>query len=229
MRALIVNADDFGLSAGVNHGIVLGHQVGIITSTSLMVCQPAAAAAAETAGRLPRLSVGLHVDLAEWHRDGDEWLVRYQFADPSDAAAAGVEVARQLALFERMMGRPPTHLDSHQHVHRQEPVRSLLRDRAAALGVPLRHESHVRYCGSFYGQGKAGEPYPETIAAAALAALVRAMPEGVTELCCHPASQVDRSWAYGKERLDEMASLCDPSVRDAVADAGVELISFAQV
>jgi predicted glycoside hydrolase/deacetylase ChbG (UPF0249 family) len=87
----------------------------------------------------------------------------------------------------------------------------------------------VRYCGSFYGQGKGGEPYPETIAPTALAALIRALPEGVTELCCHPASEVDRCWPYGRERLAEMASLCDPSVRHAVADAGVELISFAEV
>ncbi|MBI3874558.1 MAG: ChbG/HpnK family deacetylase [Verrucomicrobia bacterium] len=42
-RFLIVNADDFGLSAGVNRGIIEAHERGIVTSASLMVCQPAAA------------------------------------------------------------------------------------------------------------------------------------------------------------------------------------------
>jgi predicted glycoside hydrolase/deacetylase ChbG (UPF0249 family) len=229
MRALIVNADDFGLSAGVNEGVVRGHRDGIVTSTSLMVCQRAAAAAVEAAQRLPRLSVGLHVDLAEWERRGDDWVVLYQRADPSEQVSAGAEVARQLALFERMVGRPPTHLDSHQHVHREEPVRSLLREYAQRLDVPLRHESRVHYCGSFYGQGRGGISCPATIEPLALEGLIRALPDGVTEICCHPAAEVEPSWAYGQERLTELASLSDPTVIAAVRDAGVDLISFAEV
>ncbi len=56
MRRLIVNADDFGLSAGVNEGIVEAHVSGIVTSTSLMVDRPAAAGAAGLAREHPALS-----------------------------------------------------------------------------------------------------------------------------------------------------------------------------
>jgi chitin disaccharide deacetylase len=70
-RYLIVNADDFGLSEGVNRGIIEAAEKGIVTSASLMVRQPAAAAAAAYARKLDRISVGLHLDLGEWvYRNG---------------------------------------------------------------------------------------------------------------------------------------------------------------
>src|SRR5690242_9856069 len=101
MRRLVVNADDFGLSPAVNLGILRAHAEGIVTSTSLMVRQPAAEAAAEDARTVPALSVGLHVDLAEWEvRDG-EWCTRYRWVDPDDVDAVGGEVQSQLVLFER--------------------------------------------------------------------------------------------------------------------------------
>ena len=65
-RTLIVNADDFGLSPGVNAGVARTHEEGIVTSASLMVRQPAAEEAAAYARATPALGVGLHVDLGEW-------------------------------------------------------------------------------------------------------------------------------------------------------------------
>ena len=61
-RYLIVNADDFGQSDGVNRGIVRAHEGGIVTSASLMVRWPAAEEAAACARTHLRLSVGLHLD-----------------------------------------------------------------------------------------------------------------------------------------------------------------------
>jgi len=61
-RRLIVNADDFGLRAGVNRGIIEAHKNGIVTSASLMVNRPYAAEAADYARGHPKLSVGLHFD-----------------------------------------------------------------------------------------------------------------------------------------------------------------------
>src|SRR5215210_4893477 len=98
-RSLIVNADDFGLSDGVNHGILRAHDEGIVTSASLMVRQPAASAAAGEARRRPRLSVGLHLDLGEWaFRDGG-WSALYEVVPADDPAAVAGEVSRQLEAF----------------------------------------------------------------------------------------------------------------------------------
>ncbi len=64
-RYLIVNADDFGRSPGVNWGIIEAHGGGIVTSASLMLRLPAAAKVAAYATEHPDLALGLHFDLGE--------------------------------------------------------------------------------------------------------------------------------------------------------------------
>src|SRR5258708_3414128 len=111
-RTLIVNADDFGQSRGVNRGIIEAHERGIVTSASLMVRWPAAAEATASARNHPRLSLGLHLDFGEWAcRDGT-WVPLYCVVDESDATAVAAEVARQLDAFRTLVGRTPSHLDS---------------------------------------------------------------------------------------------------------------------
>jgi predicted glycoside hydrolase/deacetylase ChbG (UPF0249 family) len=232
MRTLIVNADDFGLCPEVNEGVVEAFEHGLVTSTSLMVRQPGAAAAAALAAAHPGLSVGLHVDLAEWVPDGDhEWRLRYQFADVADADAVRAEVAHQLELFVELLGRAPTHLDGHQHVQRDEVVARPLQALARQLGVPLRHHApDIRYCGEFYGQDARGRPYPEGTTVDQLVSIVRSLTDGCTELACHPGRGVtpDES-SYAVERDRELAALCDPAVREACRAAGVVLAPFAAV
>jgi predicted glycoside hydrolase/deacetylase ChbG (UPF0249 family) len=231
-RLLVVNADDLGLSPAVNEGILRAHAEGIVTSASLMVRGEAAAAAAAASAEHPRLGLGLHVDLAEWVCEGGEWRVAYEVVDCSDAIAVAAELERQLRAFRRLSGCEPTHLDSHQHVHREEPVRSIMGVRARELRLPLRHHGRVRYCGAFYGQGKAGAPQPESISPAALARLIAGLSEGVTELCCHPAAAVGAdavaALGYGRERVLELEALCDPGVRAAVERVGARLCTFPE-
>ena len=227
-RFLIVNADDFGLSAGINAGIIHAHEQSIVTSASLMVRWPAAAEAAALARSHPRLSVGLHVDLGEWTCENDQWRQVYAVVPNDDAPAVAAEISRQLETFHQLTGHAPTHLDSHQHAHNSEPVRSILLAAANRLGVVLRScDDRVRYCGSFFGQSDKGYPYPEGISVAGLLAVLRQLPEGVTELGCHPAAVADMASVYCAERVTECATLCDARVRAAVAAEGLELCSFA--
>jgi predicted glycoside hydrolase/deacetylase ChbG (UPF0249 family) len=227
-RRLVVNADDLGLSEGVNAGILRAHAEGIVTSASLMVRGAASREAVAAAAAHPCLALGLHVDLAEWVCEDGAWRACYEVVDTADADAVAAELERQIEAFRELTGREPSHLDSHQHVHREEPVRSIMGRRAKELRVPLRHHGRMRYCGAFYGQDHAGGPLPEAIGPAALAALIVALPEGATELCCHPAARVDPTHAYGPERLRELESLCDPGVRAALDRAGVRLCTFAE-
>lgn len=119
------------------------------------------------------------------------------------------------------------YLDSHQHVHRSEPVRSVLRDLAGQLGVPLRHFSDdVAYCGDFYGQIRDGTPYPEAISVDGLIETLSALPAGLTELACHPGLDEGLDSMYVRERATEVAALCDERVRVAVGQLGIELRSF---
>lgn len=227
-RFLIVNADDFGKAAAINDGIRGAHQGGIVTSASLMVHWRAATDAALYARSAPALSVGLHVDLGEWFYDGRHWVERYQVVDVNDHSAVAGEVVEQLGRFQALMGRAPSHLDSHQHTHRREPVRSLLLEFAHRLGVPLRHHSHVRYEGAFYGQSSRGEPYPQAITVEALLDIIDRLPEGWTELDCHPALEAVDD-VYGPERAQELETLCDPRVRSRLNAADVELRTFNDV
>jgi predicted glycoside hydrolase/deacetylase ChbG (UPF0249 family) len=227
VRLLIVNADDFGQSRGVNRGIIAAHERGIVTSASLMVRWPAAAEAADYARAHPALSLGLHVDLGEWMLRGEEWVPVYEVVPAGDAAAVTAEVARQLAAFRARTGRDPTHLDSHQHVHRSEPVRSVLAAFADELGVTLRHFSaQVRYCGRFYGQDADGSPIPDVLSADGLTRILAELPPGLSELACHPGDGDDLPTMYRGERAEEVKALCDPRVRAALVELGIELRSF---
>ncbi|MDQ3102668.1 MAG: ChbG/HpnK family deacetylase [Actinomycetota bacterium] len=228
-RILVVNADDFGRSPGVNSGIIRAHEEGIVTSATLMVRWPAAEDAAAYARR-GELSVGLHVDLGEWaYREG-EWQQLYEVIESESAEAIAAELQGQLERFERLVGRQPTHLDSHQHVHRKEPARTALLRSADQLKVPVRHLTPgIAYSGAFYGQDSIGEPMAEAISVSALIAVIEDLPAGVTELGCHPASADDHDTMYRRERLRELETLCDPRVRAALDRAGVTLRSFAQL
>jgi predicted glycoside hydrolase/deacetylase ChbG (UPF0249 family) len=227
MRYLIVNADDFGLSPGVNAGIVQAHEHGIVTSASLMVRQPAAEAAAAYARGRPALGLGLHVDLGEWaFRDG-HWHALYERVPPDDAAAVEDEVHGQLERFRKLVGRDPDHLDSHQHVHRREPARAVLESLAARLRLPLRGMGATRYRGEFYGQGEVGEPQLRLITVDALLAVIDSLEAGVSELSCHPGLTTEkeplRDTMYRHERNIEVSALCDRRVRDRLARGDIVL------
>ena len=230
VRRLIVNADDFGLSSGINRGIIEACERGIVTSASLMVRADAAKSAAEYARNGRRLSVGLHLDLGEWiYRDG-AWTPLYQVVDAEDETAVENEVRRQLDAFSDLMRQPPTHLDSHQHAHRDDPLRSIATRMARELDVPLRHFCPaVRYCGHFYGQTAKGEPMSEAIRVEALLALFRSLGAGITELACHPGYADDARTTYRGERANEVATLCDSRVRRLLSAERIELADFSSV
>src|SRR6476646_2113033 len=195
-RFLIVNADDLGLSATVNEGVFAAHRDGIVTSASLMVLRDDAAAAVEALPEYPGLAVGLHLETGE-------------------------DLRLQLDRFRDMIGRDPTHLDSHKHVHESDPGFGAAAEALAAeLGVALRNQA-IRYERRFYGR--------EAISPEYLIALIEALPPGWTEIGCHPAAGPVPSSSYDAERQVELRTLCDPRVREALNVTNVKLCNFAQV
>ena len=227
-RLLIVNADDFGLTHGVNRGIVEAHEHGIVTSASLMVNGTAADDAAGYARGRAELSVGLHVELSGSRASRLRRKNARPAEIPPDRAAA--ELDAQLDRIRNLVGRDPTHLDSHHHQHRAEALRPVFEDVASELGVPLRHlDPRIRFRGDFYGQTGTGAPEPEAITPEALVRLLEDVPDGITELGCHPGyADGLRSW-YRDERLQEVRSLCDPRVQAAIERLELRLVSFADV
>lgn len=221
-RALIVNADDFGYLPGVNQGIVDAHTKGIVTSTSLMVTGHAVEEALELARRHEQLGLGLHFDV--WGEDEREF-------DVADVAAVRDELRRQVERFVELVGRPPDHLDSHRHVHREAHLFDVFREQAADLGVPLRFDGTVAYVGHFYAQWEWKVTVLERISPETLCGLLRDMVgEGWTELACHPGYMpADTPTVYGREREVEVRSLCDPRVRATLEEQGIVPATFADV
>jgi chitin disaccharide deacetylase len=220
MKYLIVNGDDFGASPGINRGIIEAHCRGILTSTSLMVNACWSEEAAVLSRAVPDLSVGLHVHLMSEGKNPT--------ADYDDSCRA--ELHRQLSYFHELVGRPPTHIDSHHNIHRQPRLLPHFLDLARQYRLPLREHSPVHYFSKFYGQW-GGETHLEQISVQSLVQMLQTeIHEGVTELSCHPGF-VDPDFAsgYSAERETELRTLCDPSISQVLAEQSIRLISFGDL
>jgi predicted glycoside hydrolase/deacetylase ChbG (UPF0249 family) len=222
-RVLIVNADDYGASPGINEGIAEAHARGIVTSTSLMVTGAAAEDAVRLARAHPALAIGLHWDL---DAEGPEPTVEL-----GDAGAVRAELARQLVAFHELMGRPPSHVDSHHHIHREPDVIRVARELVAPLGVPLRGDGRVTYVGGFYGQWESGVTDLHHVSPEFLIWILRnEVGKGWTELGCHPGHiRGDFSSPYLLEREAELATLTDPWVSAEIRTLGIRLASYAEL
>lgn len=153
MGQLIVNADDFGLTAGVNRAILELHQAGVLTSATLMARAGATAEAIEIARSTPSLGVGCHVVLV----DGDPVLPAVEIPSLIDtstghfystlraflprlftgrirAAEIEAEAGAQIRLLQSR-GVRLTHIDTHKHTHMFPNVLRPILRAAFACGI----------------------------------------------------------------------------------------------
>jgi hopanoid biosynthesis associated protein HpnK len=171
VRRLIINADDFGLTAGVNRAIVEAHERGVVTSTTLMANGQAFADAAGLARSRPRLGVGCHIVLV----DGAPLLDRTEIGsllDGESNPSGGPRFREGIASFgaRALLGRlseneieaeaaaqirklqaagiPVTHIDSHKHTHLFPRVLRPLLRAAASCGVTAIRNPFERIRGS---------------------------------------------------------------------------------
>lgn len=167
-RYLIVNADDFGISAGVSRGILEAHERGIITSTSAMVNLPDTPAFIRRAQQeAPRLGIGLHFTLSFGKPisppEGVASLVTVEgrfcstyetlqeMAKGFRAEDLRTEFTAQFNRFVEIAGRLPDHLNSHHAITYTQPdAYDVLRELAEQHGLPIRNE------GWFLGVGQGG-------------------------------------------------------------------------
>ena len=252
MKRLIVNADDFGRTRGVNAGVLEAHRFGIVTSATVMVLEPAAEeGVSEASRRAPGLSFGLHVVLTGGGLPAspperipsllvDGRFARFPADLPPGLAAEEVsrEIEAQIFLFEKMAGRPPSHLDSHHHSALHPSIEPIFADAARIRGIPVRASTPAsrtslraagtrtpdRFVDAFYGDGANAEN---------LRAILLGLTDGeTTELMCHPGRADERLLAgssYASEREREVALLCDPELKTLLAEQGIELVSFREL
>ena len=153
MKRLIVNADDFGLTAKINQAIMEAHLGGLISSTSLMANGEAFASAVALSRQAPRLGVGVHLNLTEGKpvapASGISSLINGQgffLRKPASLWRAMIsgrvskaDIEKELrAQIEKVLvaGIAATHLDSHKHVHALPVLGRMSIRLARQYGIP---------------------------------------------------------------------------------------------
>ncbi|XMB73064.1 carbohydrate deacetylase [Mycoplasmatota bacterium WC30] len=147
---LIINADDFGISKGVNYGIYDAHIYGVVTSTSLMVTMPEVKHALGLAKKIPSLKIGLHLNITFGQPitncksllkpNGNFYKpLENPNQDKFDEEEIYQEFLAQYNLFVKVMGKKPTHLDSHLYAHQkyEKGKRAVIR-LAIEMDIPVR-------------------------------------------------------------------------------------------
>ncbi len=137
-RAIILCADDYGLTEGVSRAILELIDAGRLSATSAFATMPSwPELAHELAARRGRVGIGLHLDLTQRPFGGvmpplalRQLMIR-ALSGRLEASALRAEFERQFDAFEDALGAPPDHVDGHHHVHVLPVVRDALRDALA--------------------------------------------------------------------------------------------------
>lgn len=232
---MIVNADDFGFTRGVNQGIVEAHTRGILTATTLMAEGRAFEHAVELARANPTLDVGVHLVL--WP-DGDLPQRLPSFLRRALSLSTVEVEALFAAQIQKVMaaGITPSHLDTHKHTHILPHVwkamvavaeRFKIRWIRSRLLPGSRRPATLRHTDHFVGVRLTGKMTQSSLSTA----LSKLRP-GVTELMCHPG-HCDADLEAAPTRLKwsrqvELEALTAPETRALLVENGVELTNFRQ-
>jgi predicted glycoside hydrolase/deacetylase ChbG (UPF0249 family) len=231
MRRLILTADDFGASDGVNAAVERHHREGLLCRAGLMVDGPAAEGALRVAAANPALRVGLHLVLAEDGpgRAGLRWAVCPDARREMEGAVAG-----QFRRFAAT-GLPPAWWDGHFHLHMHPlAMRAAIRVAVAAgfretrlvgaaggggwaaaafAALSLHHARRLRAAGIRWAPRVFGLGITGAATTDAVERVLRRLPEGVSELYFHPGAEPEE-WDYAR-------------LRRVIAEEGIELVASA--
>ena len=154
LRSLVVNADDLGLTVGVNNGIFDAHDRGVLTSASVFANARATEDALARALRRPLLGVGCHLTLVDGQPTLPATRVPSLIEDDGRfppswkpfivscllGRVSLPEVERELtAQIDRVRsaGVTLTHLDAHKHVHAYPPIFAIVTRLAERFRIPV--------------------------------------------------------------------------------------------
>ncbi|WP_400244205.1 chitin disaccharide deacetylase [Niallia sp. JL1B1071] len=174
MTKVIINADDFGLSRGVNYGIIDAHLKGIVTSATMMMNAKATKHAVSLAKDTPSLKVGVHLVLT-WGRPlledvpslvdeaGNFKKQIFVYGNPFSISLDDLE-REWTAQMEKCLDADltPSHLDSHHHVHGIKEFYPVIKKLSEKYGLPVRnagpHFTDIQtltdvFLDDFYGDG----------------------------------------------------------------------------
>lgn len=237
---VIFNADDFGLTKGVNTGIVEAHVDGVVKSTTMMVGMSAEQHAVELARQFPELKIGLHLRFTAGKAlNGassltDEHGVFKSYHDffactSFNSRDIFQEVEAQIRAFLQL-GLPLSHIDSHHHAHTHPQLNSVIEELARQYSVPLRGSQHrlkphVRYCFS-------DSFYESRVDLTTLIDHLLSLKKhyDIVEVMCHPA-RIDlvlrNCSSYLEFREKELSILTSDWLSIMLAKHGIEITDYS--
>jgi len=277
MKRLIINADDFGLTKEINHGIIQAHKKGILTSTSMVAVGEAFDEAVALVKQNPTLDVGVHLTLVEeksileqsevptlvnsqgYFRKSAFTFLRDYILNKINMNEVRLELRAQI---ERIhdSGIFVSHIDSHQHLHILPKVLPIVIQLAQdfhiqtirspfeqpkwqyvfsirtwprliqQLGLNFSHSNARNILRSYAPDHFFGFFYGGHLNAVRLARIISYLPEGISEIMCHPGFAGGRSsekyahWRY--DWWNECCVLMDEEILDLVRGKRVILSSF---
>lgn len=219
MIRLIVNADDFGYSKGINYGIIEAHKNGIVNSATMMMNMPGVSHAVELAKENPSLQVGIHLvltcgkpllnDVPSLVNENGNFKSRGEFLEHKNISLEELE-SEWTAQIEKYLetGLILTHFDSHHHVHTVPEFLPVVQKIAHKYNLSARRISEHAlenvppftdvFLHDFYGDGATYDYFDK------LLTLVR---EGQTvEVMCHPGyldHEILNNSSYTTDRVKE--------------------------
>lgn len=218
MKRLIVNADDFGYAKGINEGIIKAYKDGIVTSISLMVNGKAVSHGVTLVKKNPKLGLGLHFQIED-----DDLQVLWQ----TKRVIASVLIEKtkkeflyQIETFKRLTGLSPDHIDGHHHVHKMPRIYPFIRRWCKENSIPYRGQ--INFIDSFFGM-----PSTEAISVTSLINILNNLPDGTSELMCHPGIlSTDLKSSYSEQRELELKTLTSKNVVKEVKNLRIKLINW---
>lgn len=227
MIKLIVNADDFGYSKGINYGIIEAHRNGIVNSTTMMMNMPGVNHAVDLAKENPNLKVGIHLVLTcgkplltDVPTLVDENGCFKKNRDILESNISLEELEREwTAQIEKFLetGLTLTHIDSHHHVHTVPKFLPVVQKLSKKYNLSVRRVSDHAIEGvppysdvflhEFYGEGATYDFFEK---------IVTHVQDGQTvEVMCHPGfldHEVLNNSSYAKDRVTEIEILTSISL-----------------
>ena len=273
-KRVIINADDFGISQGVNRGIAETHLNGILTSASLMVNMPHTQDAVQIIKRLPNLKIGLHISLTGgkpvsnrediphlvdkngfFPKRGINLVWKVLYNGDKMLKEIAKEIRAQIKLM-KAFGLNINHLDSHDHIHVFPSILDIVIQLAREYSIPrIRYPNQkfiyifknpsrllksyllsvltccsknklnkngVFTCDCFWGLVESGN-----LNEATLMAILKALPEGLNEIVCHPGyvdNELLKIFPVVYNWEEELKALTSSKVKSLIKDYGIELI-----
>ena len=247
---VIFNADDFGLSKGVNLGIIEAYQCGPVRSTSIMAGTPGFEHAVELAKANPGLNIGIHLAVSAGKSvggvyrtitDSDGRFLRLLEVE-SMANEGKLDLKEVEAEFEAQIkkvlaaGIKPDHFDTHHHVHRLPGIITVYLKLVKKYGVAARFLEEELYQPEYEGvkttEKFSSEFYGDTATPEDLRRLLSSCDAESFEIMSHPAFvdyDLYSASSYNTKRAYELSILTSPETMDFIKQNGYSLCSYSEL